>query len=155
MMPAAILLTGSLLIALGFYAFHRLPGVKLKYVRFLIITGALIVVTGVLLLLFTPGKGILMSGSSADSGNDDVSGFDSDGAGAEDQDDYVIIDGSSIITGGRVFNSGEEFSLYLTENGRKEGYRLIDRYALYESYEDVRKALLSENIPVLSEESAQ
>ena len=154
-MPAAILITGLALIALGIFAFKKLPGVRLRYVRILMITGALVVVTGVLLLLFTPGKGILMSGSKADSGNDDVSGFDSDGAGAEDQGDYVIIDGSSIITGGRVFNTGEEFSIYLRENGRKEGYRLIDRYALYESYEDVKKALLSENIPVLSEESAQ
>ena len=154
-MPVAILLTGSILIVLGFYAFHRLPGVKLKYVRLLIIAGSLIVLAGVLVLLFSPGKGILMSGSKADSGNDDVSGFDSEGAGAEDGKDFVIIDGSSILIGGKVFNTVEELKEYIKTDGRKEGYRLIDRYALYESYEEVKAVLRDENIPVLSEESIE
>jgi len=155
MMAAAILLTGSLLIAFGFFAFHKLPGVKLKYVRLLMLTGALIILAGVLVLLFPKGQGFLMSGSKADSGNDDVSGFDSDEGGAEGAEDTVIIDGSSILIGGRVFKTKEELSGFLRTGGRKEGYRLMDRYALYESYEEVKAVLREENIPVLSEESTE
>jgi len=154
-MNILLIIAGVLLILLGIVIYRKLPGIKEKTVRRILLSGTVVLLIGILFSFYTPPKGLLMSGSTSDTGNDDASGLENGRSGDDEADDSIVVEGDSILLKDRVFHSPEEFREYLKENGRDDGYRIMDRYAVYDVYTGVIRVLEEEKIPVISEETLE
>lgn len=153
-MGILIVIIGILLTVLGVYVFKKLPGISIKHVRALILTGILIVIAGVLIIRFIPKKGLLSAGESIDSGNDDVSGKTAENGDTDISRGTVVIDGSSIIISNGTVLSPAAFDEYIKTDEWQGDYELIDRYALYDTYTEA-KEILERNGKTVGEERAE
>ena len=153
MMALILIIIGILLLLLAVLIFRKLPGIRLKYVRIIMLAGFLLLVAGAVWSLIKPVKGLLSAGDAADKGNNDVAGIYAEAGESEITDGTVIVDGKSIIIDGNIMLSTREFNEYIAGSERQGGYRIIDRYALYDTYKEVLE-ILEKNGKIIEEERA-
>ena len=152
-MPLLIIL-GAAVIILGIVCFNKFPAISPKLFRIIIIIGLLIFIIGLLLSFVLPKKGLLQDGKTGDTGNDDVSGgYGEDGEGLSQG--MIMVDGTKIIVGDKVLYSISDLDNYLTSSEWKGGYELIDRYAVYDNYMEVKKLLERKGFEILSERTGE
>ena len=149
------LIPGLIFIASGIFSFKKLPGVRLKYVRILIVVGVLSVAAGLTLFFALPKKGILPDGTLSDYGDDDSYGRSEKGGDIPTDPGVILIRGGSIITEGMEFDNIASFDGYITTSSWQGGYELIDDYASYSAYEAVRKVLKDRGKSILSERTSE
>ncbi len=150
-----IILIGIVLILLGIFIFKKLPGIKLRTVRIFWLVGLIMLIIGIAVTLYKPPKGLLPDGSVNDKGNDDASGLDLDENLEEIPESTLIIDGDRIITNDRVFEDTSAFREYIAASEIKDGFDLVDRYAVYDTYNEVKNILNTYGIEIRSEETAE
>ena len=155
MTPFIITALGILLIAAGIFIFIKLPGVKLRTVRIICLLGVLVFIAGIVLWKYKPPKGLLPDGRKDDSGNDDAAGLDIDTDSDLIPDGTIIVDGDRIMTADRVFEDAADLEAYIGSAGPEEGFDLVDRYAAYDTYMQVKDILLKYGVEIKSEEAAE
>ncbi len=150
-----LIIAGVLLMAAAIIAFRKFPGIKLKVIWITLLIGAILLITGILLLLFIPGKGLLSSGRENVTGNDDVSGVRDESADIPASPGTVVIRGSEISINGEVMPDITAFDAYIASSDWQGGYELVDDYASYAVMEAVKSVLEDRGKTLLSERAVE
>ena len=150
-----LIIAGILLMAAAIIAFRKFPGIRLKVIWITLLAGALLLITGILLLLFIPGKGLLSSGRENVISNDDVSGVRDDSGDIPSSPGTVVISGSEISINGEVMPDITAFDNYILSSDWQGGYELIDDYASYAAMEAVKSVLEDRGKILLSERAVE
>ena len=155
MTPFIITMLGILLIAVGIFIFIKLPGIKIRTVRIICLVGVLVFVAGIILWRYKSPKGLLPDGNKNDSGNDDAAGLDVDPDSGLIPDGTIVVDGDRIMMADRVFEDTADLEAYIGSRGPEEGFDLVDRYAVYDTYMQVKDILQRYGAEIRSEEAAE
>ena len=150
-----LIIAGVLLMAAAIIAFRKFPGIKLKVIWITLLVGAVLLIAGILLLLFIPGKGLLSSGKENVISNDDVSGVRDDSGDIPSSPGTVVIRGSEISINGEVMPDIIAFDNYIVSSDWQGGYELVDDYASYAVVEAVKSVLEDRGKTLLSERAVE
>ncbi len=151
MIKVVIMVLGILIALFGIIAIKKFPRIPLKRAFVIIIAGIVFFIIGLTLALRLPEKGLLSEGSSEVTKSDDAAGNPGEEEGKAEP-------GTIVITGTEIYIDGEkkeniaELDHYMASSGWKGGYMLIDKYAAYETYIEVKEFLEETGKEILSEE---
>ncbi len=150
-----LMAAGIVLLLLGITAYRKFPGIKLKYVRICLLAGIIVFIIGVILFFKLPKKGLLSEGSENSTENTETAGGLGSSGETEADPGTIIVYGNDILIGGRSVGNVAGLDDYIASSGFKGGYILVDRYAVYDTYNEVKEFLRTRGKEILKEEQAE